>query len=349
MAKEKIVYDGTNISEFAKSMKASIATITETGNNIVEKENGEISSTRTVAEIAATCECEVEENKETSAENKSADNTAAKSKTTTIEVTEPQRFTTMTSDMLFRQGHLATLINEMFNSLFVDFVDCRIEVSTNGIEKAYADKYRVPAKRHQVGCWLRFRYMTNSEIRAVDGFKDKIVALDHIISKAHNSNNVFEEINKLNIANGNMNAAGGNSGFVVFTNEAKEALSKYAYTPINKIDWSIISHDVRAVTQEAATGRRIENCFMNVYIDLNKLVKDIFNGTEASEGYKQRKGYSYECYYATACAGAEFVVRINRIDTNAIREFANTAGAVVALSPTANTVFDYCMPDQYQQ
>ena len=40
MAKEKIVYDGTNISEFAKSMKASIATITETGNNIVE-ENGE--------------------------------------------------------------------------------------------------------------------------------------------------------------------------------------------------------------------------------------------------------------------------------------------------------------------
>lgn len=249
-------------------------------------------------------------------ENKPKDDSTEKT-VLTINVSDPQPFMSVEQITYMRSAELSQIINELLSNIFVDYKDCNI----------YYNQHVAG-----IGCTVRFKFMTENEIKKADPEDKLVVAVSTPVNEIHENNAVIDTIRKINAINNN------GSRYAILTKDAKEYLSDIV-TKIHrngKIEWDKVTNS----NQEKITdysGNNITVITLDVSLDITALLYKIFNGTSTCPTFAKNKTFYYVPTYSAALGGTEFLLQITRIDSKKRKEIADMVGYRCVVPSTWNT------------
>lgn len=251
----------------------------------------------------------------TNTETEAPTNTEEKVGVGTIEIEEPQEFTPVECTMYKKASEVAALITEVLSAVFVDFRDCRVYYNSQVAG---------------VGVTARFKFLTKDEMNMVNG-DERVVAVTTPAGAVQETENpVVTSIKRYNAATGK----GNNNKYAVLTEKGKAYLKDLvvATGQNGKIEWDKVVQSV-CTDQTAINGQQCKIVYLDVNLDINKLLRMIFNGTQKCKDYKRNSRFYYIPYYFKPISGMDFYMKINRVDSRLMAKLNSEAG-VYTTSPT---------------
>jgi hypothetical protein len=239
-----------------------------------------------------------------------------------IEILEPETFPVHEQHGYIRNAVLANKISSLFSEVFADFQTSSVFWNPAPEAQAFTCS--------GIGCKIRFKFATKDELEAKPDAKDKVIAVDTAASQIQAASSFDRVMKQVNLFN---NPQQRGERYATLTNKAKSLLSDFVIrTKDNKIDWNVAVSTTSTGTRDFS-GRAINVIYVDVYLDIQKILYKIFSGTDKCPNFKNNKYYSYTLQFVAATNSpviingtpqsvmTDFILRLIRSDQRQMKKF----------------------------
>lgn len=252
-----------------------------------------------------------------------------------FQIEDPLEFHDIQTADRFSSKEIAQEISTLMSTMFYDYVGCKV---------TWDPGYMLSDGYGSLRCQLLFRYTAKPKDdnrvagceSTYDTVKNSTVTRDQAIILA-NTKAVNNDFSCTLTPNGKKAFAkyvpdriwytsptGQGSGWIIIKERNRN-------NTLKKVHWQNVTHPQRNSSFDARTGRSYEFQELVVEIDVNKLIRTLFNGTKEYYNHKNMQKYDYKVF----CNGVktkpdgqidDYMLLVVRIDVNEEKKYAIQQG-----------------------